>query len=212
MPEKNKTLGESVYNALLNDIMSGNLSPGDKIAEASVAENYGISRTPVRDAMRQLANEGIIRIYPKRFAMVSEYSEQDIQEVGYMRLGMDRMAVRMAYQFGSLAGYEKLMAIADECLDAYHRGDEMMRTAKDTEFHTGLVEISKNHLLVKFQSEINLRVQFILTYYRQNAKSEESHLQQHCDLITALCDRKLDRALSLVDSHLVEFYNLDPRI
>ncbi|HHX37039.1 MAG TPA: GntR family transcriptional regulator, partial [Clostridiaceae bacterium] len=159
MSKRTETLSEAVYKYLLDQIMTGHLQPGDRIPEASVAESYGISRTPVRDAMRQLGNEGIIQIYPKRFAQVSEFTDRDIQEVGYMRLTLDEMAVRMAMRFGNFSDFDRLETIAKECLEAFERNDRVKRIKLDAQFHLALASLSGNALLLKFQEEINIRVQ-----------------------------------------------------
>lgn len=201
-------LSQSVYLYLADQIMSGALKPGEKVSEAAVAESYGISRTPVRDAMRRLDNEGIMQIFPKRFAQVSAYTEDDVREVGYMRLTLDQMAVRLAMRFGNMSDFDALEQVADDCLKAYRSGDRMRRTALDAQFHMQLAEIARNSLLLKFQAEINVRVQFILTYYRTDWVNEESHLYQHNELVACLRGHDLERGLQLVSDHLVKFYGL----
>lgn len=208
MVAKNEALSQSVYLYLTEQIMSGGFKPGEKISECAVAESYGISRTPVRDAMRRLDNEGIMQIFPKRFAQVSAYTEDDIREVGYMRLTLDQMAVRLAMRYGSMSDFDDLEEIADACLEAWRRDDRMRRTALDARFHMQLAKIARNSLLLKFQAEINVRVQFILTYYRTDWVNEERHLYQHNELVTCLRHQDLDGGLQLVSDHLVKFYNL----
>lgn len=208
MTNKREALSQSVYDYLLDQIMSGQLKPGDRIPETLVAESYGISRTPVRDAMRRLDNEGIIQIFPKRFAQVSEFTETDIQEVGFMRVTLDQMAMRMAMRFGNFDSFDSLEKIAQECLEALRAGDRIRRNSLDAQFHMSLAAISNNKLLLKFQEEINVRVRFILTYYRSGFESEEHHLTQHLEMVDALRKHDEARALDLVHQHLDKFYNL----
>ena len=68
--DQGNNLREMVYNYLLDMILSMKIKPGDRIPEARIATQFGISRTPIRDAMKQLANDGILNIYPNRFAEV----------------------------------------------------------------------------------------------------------------------------------------------
>ncbi len=206
---KNQLLSQSVYEYVLDLIMSKELTPGEKISESEIAEKYGISRTPVRDALRQLQNEGVITLFPNRFAQVSEYTEQDIQEVGYMRLALDQLAVRLALRYGSFNDFKELERIASDCLAAYHEGDQRLRTELDAKFHQTLSSISKNSLLDKFQNEINIRVQFILIFYRDEHQNDERHLTQHMDIVDALKQHDEEKLLALVHAHLANFYGLE---
>jgi DNA-binding GntR family transcriptional regulator len=174
-----------------------------------VAEQYGISRTPVRDALRQLQNEGVITIFPNRFAQVSEYSEQDIREVGYLRLALDRLAVQLALKFGSYHDFLQLEQLAEACLQAYRVGDRRLRSELDAEFHQALSGVGGNHLLLKFQSEISVRVKFILIYYRENHKDEEIHLLQHLEIVEALRKHDWEKLQKLVRQHLTAFYGIE---
>lgn len=206
---KNQLLGQQVYEYILDLIMSRQLTPGEKISESEIAGKYGISRTPVRDALRRLQNEGVITLFPNRFAQVTEYEDHDIREVGYMRLALDKMAARLALRYGSRNDFDRLEGIADACFDAYRSGDYRRRFELDAKFHSTLSHISQNKLLTKFQNEINIRVQFILTFYRASFENDESHLNQHKEIAQALKAHNEPLLMNLVQDHLIKFYDIE---
>ena len=115
MAKNSAGLGQPTYDYLLNMIMTKQLMPGERIPELKIAQVFGISRTPVRDAMRQLANEGLIEIFPNRFAQVKQYDDNAITEIGTLRIALDSMAIKLALLFGSQADFLHLKEIAQNC-------------------------------------------------------------------------------------------------
>lgn len=209
MAKKTLASGEECYNYILKLIMTKQLLPEDKIPEIKIAEELNISRTPVRDAMRRLANEGLIDIFPNRFAQVKNYSSQEIRDIGTVRMALDTMAVKLAVICGNQLDFLSLSKIAQECLDASNKNDLDLRRKADCDFHMTLTNISQNELLTKFQNELYLRVQFIMLHHPNPVHNETLHLQQHFDLVKALMDREEQQALSIIRSHLSSFYDLE---
>ena len=101
-------VSEQIYQYLINMILSLEMRPGDRIPEASIAQQFHISRTPIREALRDLAKDGIIHTYPNRFSEVAVYDEDRVKEVGLIKICLDRMSVKLAAYYGSRAEYEKL--------------------------------------------------------------------------------------------------------
>ncbi|MFQ9702047.1 MAG: GntR family transcriptional regulator [Enterocloster clostridioformis] len=96
---------EQVYEHLKNLILSRALKPGEKIPEAKLAAQFGLSRTPIREAIKKLANDGIVTLYPNRFAEVSVLPQNWLQEVGMVRLSLDIVAAHLAILYGSNYDY-----------------------------------------------------------------------------------------------------------
>lgn len=211
MAKTNTLLRQTAYEYILDLIMTQQLLPNDRVPEAAVAQKFQISRTPVRDAMQQLANEGLLEIFPNRFVQVKEYSADDIVDIGALRLAMDTLSVKLASLFGSRADFMKLDEIAIECEEASQSGDFKLRRELDCKFHLFLAEISRNHLLIKFQKELYLRVQYIMLCYPNEAEQETEHIDQHHQIAQALIGNNLDEALRLIREHLTSFYNLDTK-
>ena len=116
--DQGNNLSEMVYHYLLDMILSMKIKPGDRIPEARIATQFGISRTPIRDAMKQLANDGILNIYPNRFAEVANWDEDLIKEIGITRAHLDNLAAKLAIFYGSNADFNRMMEHAKICLKA----------------------------------------------------------------------------------------------
>ena len=201
-------LSEPAYNSILHQIMTKKLMPGEKIPETKIAQEFQISRTPVRDAIRQLSNDGLVEIYPNRFAQVKEFSEIEITEIGTLRVSLDVMAVKLAGLFGSRADFLQLTQLAEDCSNAYEIGDGETRRKLDCAFHVKLAEIAGNELLLKFQRELCRKVEFIMLHFPLTVEDECSHLQQHHQLAEALLNHDETAAVKLIVAHLSSFYGL----
>ncbi len=208
MSKTSKGNAHPAYEHLLEMILNKQLMPGDRIPEVRISQELGISRTPVRDAMRRLANEGLIEIFPNRFAKVVEYSEDGIRDIGVLRIALDTMAIRLAAMFASRADCLRLKDIGQQCLDAMKAGNKKLRWLRDSEFHSELAAMSRNGLLVKFQKELYLRVRFIMLHHPNPVENEKLHLRQHIELAEALIERDDRRAHDIIVDHLTSFYNL----
>jgi DNA-binding GntR family transcriptional regulator len=189
-------------------IMSKTLMPGDRISEQKISSEFKLSRTPVRDAMRQLANEGLIDILPNRFTQVADYTPEVIKDIGLMRISMEWMAIKLAALYGSRADFLKLKQIAQDCYDAYKSNAYSERIKYDMDFHLELAHISGNYLLKKFQKELYLRVQFILLHHPNPVSEEELHILEHFAIVEALMTLDEKKALETMVEHLSAFYDL----
>ena len=208
MPRSSASLSEPAYQYLLDAILNGEMSPGDRVSEAAIAERFHISRTPVRDAMRRLANEGLIEIFPNRFAQVAVYTPEHIHETGVIRLTLDRLAVRLALIYGSHADFLALRRLAEQCRDASLTGDYALQHKYDSDFHMKLTRISGNAQLLTLQEELYLRTRFIMAHYPHALIDEKKQVQDHLDIADALMAQDKPRALDCITDNLMSFYDL----
>ena len=206
---KNERLSDSVYQYLLDMILNMEIKPGDRIPEAKIATQLGISRTPIRDAMLQLANDGIINIYPNRFAEVACWDEERVKQIGVMRIQMDNLAVRLAVHYGSNAEFLQMFDHAILCLEAAKAGDMVTRIKEDCAFHLELSVISKNQYLIDFQRRNYLRIEFLQSWRGGYLETPEEQYRQHEELQEILMARDAKKACVFLTQHNMHFHNLE---
>ncbi len=202
-------LSEPVYEHLIEMILSLKLKPGEKIPEAKIAKQFGISRTPIREALRRLSNDGLIRIYPNRFAEVVTFNDEYIRQIGEARIALDQMAIKLAIHYGSNADFLRLHQLADECSLAAREGDQPKRIKADIDFHMELARISQNQVIEKIQRELSLQIEFILACKYINLDDSYMKSQAHYEIADALMARDEERAVRAAIEHLVEFYSFN---
>lgn len=208
MMNNNKGLVSQAYEYILNMIMTKQLLPGERVPETKIAKDLGISRSPARDAMRRLENEGLIQIFPGRFAQVAEYDENALRDIGTLRVALDTMSVKLAILHGSQLDFLRLKETALNCMEAKEQNNYVLRRKLDSDFHQELARMSKNMLLLKFQNELYLRVQFLILHFQDEIDDERCHLEQHLEIAEALSAHDEKKALSTIQDHLISFYNL----
>ena len=110
--EQKANLCQRVYDHVKDQVMSLELKPGDKITEAMLVEELQISRTPIREGLRLLARDGVVTLYPNRFAEITVFSPKDIYDMGAVRISLDVLGSRLAVFRGSNADFSRLEKLA----------------------------------------------------------------------------------------------------
>lgn len=206
---KNASLSEPVYEYLRDAILTMEIKPGEKIPEATIAEKFGVSRTPIREVMRRLENEGLIKIYPNRFAEVVSFTNSDISNLGIVRLSLDVTAIKLAIFYGSNADFLKLKEIAEECHQAAKEGDRSRRIKLDSRFHLEISKISRNPIIEKYQSQILLQIELIQASRYKDSENAAALTKPHFAIVDAMMERNEALAVRLVKEHLTGFYELN---
>lgn len=202
-------LAELVYEHVKDMILTKQILCGERIPEEKIVKQLGISRTPIREALRRLSSEGLINIYPNRFAEVITFSEESIKDLGVIRISLDTLAVQLAVQNGSNADFFKLKDIADQCYQAAINGDMFNRNRLDCDFHLMLTEIADNPILMKFQKELYLKIQLLQVTKYVDVKDSLKKIEHHHAIVEKLMERDEVEVIRLIQKHLVEFYNIN---
>ncbi len=210
MPQEHgNAMSNQVYEHLKDLILSQQIKPGEKIPEAKIAAQFGFSRTPIREAIKQLANDGIVTLYPNRFAEVAVFSGEWLQEVGIVRLALDTVAARLAILHGSNYDYSVMEAYNERCLSATRAGDVAQRIKMNCAFHLELSRIGKNVELYDMQKRLYLKLEFAQACHYSNVQPEEEQYRQHAEMIRALYDRDEERLITLLATHEHTFHNME---
>lgn len=203
-----QNLNESVYQKILEKILSKEYKPGDKITEKGIADEIGASRTPVREALRRLADDGIIEIHPNRKTMVAEWDDEAIRQIGLMRIHLDLLAVKLAVRYGSNDDFDRMFEHSKLCLAAANVDNIAKRIREDCAFHCDLSRISKNAQLHEFSRNLYLKIEFLQSWRGTFLENPEEQHRQHIDIYNALLERDAQRASGLILSHHMHFHDL----
>ena len=149
-------LRDVVFNALRESILHGELKPGERLIEVSLAKQLGVSRTPVREAIQKLEQEGLVDLFPRRGAMVASISEKSVHDVLEVRKALERLAADLAVE--RILPREKILLRQAErefaaCIGSRDLG-RIVR--KDEEFHDVIYAAAKNQ-----------KLQFLINHLRE---------------------------------------------
>ena len=198
-----------VYDYVLDMMLTKQIKCGERVPETMIAEKLGISRTPIREALRRLASAGVINIYPKRFAEVVTFSEQSIKDLGFIRVMLDTIAAQLAIMNGSNADFASLRGITEKSLKAAEAGDIVATVNYDCEFHMMLAGIGGNPFLIEMQEDLYLKVKLLLCTTDRLIEDRIKGLEDHNDIIDRLFNRDAEGVIKAIYLHLADFYKLD---
>lgn len=141
-------LRESVAKSIREAIQSGALKPGERLVEADIAEQMGISRAPVREALRQLEGEGLVETAPRRATAVARFSRDDILEIYSLRAVLEGLASRLTTERASGEDCRRLRDAVQRMREAAARGDLPALVENDLAFHRMVCEMSQHRRLL----------------------------------------------------------------
>lgn len=202
-------MSDIVYEHLKNMILSLELKPGERIPEAKIASHFGISRTPIREAIKRLASDGIVNVYPKRYAEVAKYNEDWVRETGLIRISLDIIAAKLAVYHGSNYDFAIMEQYMEECHEASRNGDRVKRIKANCAFHLELSRISKNQELLEIEERLYLKLEFMQACNYEFVETVENQYQQHKAIVQALYERDSDKLIHLLSHHEKHFHMLD---
>jgi DNA-binding GntR family transcriptional regulator len=196
------SLEESVYRSLREEILEGRIAAGEALTECAVAQKLGVSRTPIRAALKRLSEEGLISLTPNRGAVVVGVDGEDLVGIYEIRMRLEGLASRAAAERISS---EELKRLSDsvELAEFYiSKNDTEHLKELDTEFHGIIYRASGNRLLHKTLSELHGNI----TAYRRLSLSSgdrlEKSVKEHRDILDAIASGDGERADRLTSLHI----------
>lgn len=197
-----KPLREVVFDVLRSAITSGALKPGERIMENQLAEQLRVSRTPVREAIRKLEQEGFVVMVPRRGTYVADLSIRDINEVFEIRTALEVLAAGLAAERISeedLEELERLLVLIGELID---KGEMEKIVEADTRFHDILYGATHNRTLAAIISNLREKITLFRTIsYGYPGRAKRS-LEEHRRLVEALARRNGTVAQQVARKHM----------
>lgn len=198
------SLAEQAYAALRDLIVSLQLAPGSPITEPELTERLGIGRTPVREALRRLALERLVEVYPRRGMFVTTVDVRDLVRLCEVRAVLEPEAARLAAERATKRDLVEIHALIEELGDRRRRDDRSLIDL-DQRIHRAIYKTSHNQLLeetLEWYYTHALRI-WMLALGRTSELRDA--VQEHTELLEAIARGKGARAAELMHAHVLEF-------
>ncbi len=195
-------LRDVVFNTLREAILKGELKPGERLMELQLASKLGVSRTPIREAIRMLELEGLAVTIPRKGAEVARMTEKDMEDVLQVREALEELAARIACDLITEEQLEQLKIERDAFVESTKTKDIKKIAEADVAFHDIIYAATDNAKLVGMLS--NLREQ-IYRYRVEYLKDEENYpklFQEHQEIYESLCEHAKNRVHDVVHQHV----------
>ena len=195
-------LRERVYKALKEMIIFQEIPPGEKLDEDSLASQLGVSRTPVRESLYRLENEGIVKIIPRRGAFIVKHSKESINEILSVREVLEGLSAREAASHITDAALEVLESLSEKFSESNVRLLSKEYLQVDVKFHKTIIEASKNEWLISLMNILNDHIQMLRLRTVTFQGRPEQSLSEHRRILEALKARDPLLAESLMREHI----------
>jgi DNA-binding GntR family transcriptional regulator len=204
-PEEQPSLGNAVYQAIKQRILENRLRPGNKLGHQDLAEMLGVSRTPVREALERLAQEGFVVHRPRRGCFVSEIDVQEACELYDLREALEVHALRRTAKIGlTRADLSQLSSLTREYAELVRDDSTRRRLIVDRDLHLALASKSQNRLLSRSLESVFERLILKLRVEGFRTSRGKEALDEHVALMSALRKQDFGAAETVLIAHLRE--------
>lgn len=207
-PEDYMPLREVVFMTLRRQILRGELKPGERLMEISLANKLGVSRTPIREAIRMLEHEGLVVMVPRRGAHVAEITRQELNDVLEIRKTLEVLAIQRACanmtdrDIRQLREAEEAFAILVERKDA----DITALGEADEHFHDIIYQGTNNRRLIQILNNLREQMYRFRVEYLKDIDIRQMLVREHDAIVKALEIRDTEEAVRLVTMHIDNQY------
>ena len=195
-------LRDVVFRTLREAILKGKIKPGERLMEIQLAEKLGVSRTPVREAIRMLELEGLVTMVPRKGAAVAAISEKTLRDVLEVRRALEELSVMLACERMTWEQFEELRAANTRFARAAEGEDITLIAKTDEDFHDIIYQSTGNDKLILLLNQLREQM---YRYRVEHIKMKERRsilIKEHQEIIDALRERNADIAVAVMRKHI----------
>lgn len=201
-PIRRTVLHDVIVSRLRDMIIEGELAPGSRLHEGELGAQLGVSRTPLREAIKYLASEGLVELVPSRGALVKSFRPKDIMDMLTVLESLEELAGRLACRNATDAQVAEIRAVHDEMIRRYEAGDRLQYYKLNQQIHTMIVALSDNAALVDVHATLQMRLKRVRFLAHEGAEKWAAAVAEHEEMIAALEARDGNRLARVLRRHL----------
>ncbi len=195
-------LRDVVFNTLRQAILKGELEPGERLMEIQLADRLGVSRTPIREAIRKLELEGLVLMIPRKGAEVAKISEKSLRDVLEVRRSLEELAIELACQRMTDTDIEELTHAQEAFRSAIETGDAMTIAETDEHYHDLIYNGTGNARLVQILNNLREQMYRYRLEYIKDAAKRQILILEHDRILNALINRHTAEAKAAIREHI----------
>ena len=196
-------LRDVVFNTLRQAILKGELKPGERLMEIQLANKLGVSRKPVREAIRKLELEGLVLMIPRKGAEVAEITRQDMEDVLEVRTALEELAVKDACDHITDAQLSELKKASNEFKKALLEGKDLVTCADaDMHFHDVILSATNNRRLIQMLNNLSEQMYRYRMEYLKDERTHKTLIEEHDAIRRALKKHDKVKAGAAIRVHI----------
>ena len=195
-------LRDVVFNTLRQAILRGELKPGERLMEIQLANKLGVSRTPIREAIRKLELEGLVLMIPRKGAEVAEITEKSLRDVLEVRRALEELAVELVCEKITDEQIQDLKDAAEEFKESLKDGDITRIAEADVKFHDVIYMATDNQKLIQLLNNLREQMYRYRVEYLKRSDFHQQLIDEHEEIIETIESGQKDRAVQVVCQHV----------
>ncbi len=195
-------LRDVVFNTLREAILRGDLVPGERLMELQLAAKLGVSRTPIREAIRMLEQEGLAITIPRKGAIVAGMTEKDMQDVLEIREALEELSVQVACDKITDEEVAKLRENMENFETSLKSGDIKRMAEADVEFHDVIYQATDNPKLINMLNNLREQMYRYRVEYLKNPSNHEQLLREHEAIYRGIMAKDKDAVTEMIRKHI----------
>ena len=195
-------LRDVVFNTLRKAILRGELKPGERLMEIQLANKLGVSRTPIREAIRKLELEGLVLMIPRKGAEVAQITEKNMQDVLEVRKALEELSVQLACERITAEQVEEMKMAAEDFRKVLKSGDVTKIAEADVKFHDIIFAATNNQRLITLLNNLREQMYRFRVEYLKQKECYPQLLEDHDKLIALISGGEVEEACELMGCHI----------
>ncbi|NCD01792.1 MAG: GntR family transcriptional regulator [Clostridia bacterium] len=195
-------LRDVAFYTLRQAILKGELEPGERLMEMQLAEQLGVSRTPIREAIRKLELEGLVLMIPRRGAIVAKITEKDLKDVLEVRASLERLSTELACERMKDETLDEMKVAHEAFKEALNGDDITLQAQRDVEFHDVIYKSTNNLRLIQMLNNLREQMYRYRLEYLKDGKSHQRLVEEHEAIIESLSKREKETATNIIVRHV----------
>ena len=195
-------LRDVVFNTLRQAILTGEMEPGERLMEIQLANKLGVSRTPIREAIRKLELEGLVLMIPRKGAEVAQITEKNMQDVLEVRKALEELSVQLACERITPEQVEEMKMAAEDFRKVLKSGDVTKIAEADVKFHDIIFAATNNQRLITLLNNLREQMYRFRVEYLKQKECYPQLLEEHDKLIALISGGEVEEACELMGCHI----------
>lgn len=195
-------LRDVVFNTLRQAILTGEMKPGERLMEIHLANKLGVSRTPIREAIRKLELEGLVIMIPRRGAEVAQITWKNLKDVLEVRRAIDVLAIELACDRMSSEELDELYRACEAFKEATKTQDARVIAKADVALHDLIVKSTRNDRLMQLVNTLSEQMYRYRFEYIKDVSQHEKLVQEHNDMYQSILNKNKELAAEAVRKHI----------
>lgn len=201
-PIARPTLHDAIVARVRDMIIEGELTPGTRLHEGNLGKMLGVSRTPLREALKFLVSEGLLELSPGRGAVVRQFSAKDVHDSLIVLGNLEGLAGRLACEHATDVEIRKVRQLHDRMMDMYEKRDRLPYFKLNQSIHSAILRLSNNEALVSVHNVLQARLKRIRYIGNEGPEKWAGAVADHEEMIAALEARDADHLSKILTAHM----------